>query len=151
MTTIQWEPVLRDVISEVLETMFFSVVDFETKASKIPPFDYESEICLQGEERQMKISLYLCRPFAKMITANLLGVDEGQVSEDDILDCLKEFTNMVGGGYHARLEDLKWQLGIPSAARNGANGEAEPSGDKEALCFSFFDEPAGSAMLDFLK
>ena len=26
---LEWEPVLKDVISEVLETMFFAMVDFE--------------------------------------------------------------------------------------------------------------------------
>lgn len=146
--TVQWEPALKGVISEVLETMFFSVVDFEEEASEILPSDYESEICLMGEKGRMKISLYLCRPFAKMITANLLGVDESQVGEEDILDCLKEFTNMVGGGYHAHLQDLRWQLGIPSASRIDRNGQTGIQEETKGLRFSFFDDPAGSAVLD---
>ena len=35
--TVQWEPVLKDVISEVLETMFFAFVDLKTEIRALNP------------------------------------------------------------------------------------------------------------------
>ena len=85
----KWEPVLQDVISEVLETMFFAMVDFEDEDGSDESFDYASQICLFNHTGRMEISLSMRRGFAKMITANFLGINEDQVGEDDIQDSLK--------------------------------------------------------------
>ena len=51
--------------------------------------------------------------FAKLITANLLGMDEGEVTPDDIEDTMKELANMVVGNYQSRLGTGTWELGFP--------------------------------------
>ncbi len=143
----QWEPILKDVISDVLETMFFAMVDFD-EGGEQKSFDYRSEICIVNHQGRIAISLCVSGEFARMITANLLGIDEEQVGEDDLCDTLRELTNMVGGSYHARMKNHEWSLGIPRAWRIGKMAEAEPK--TTGLRFSSYGEPIGAAILEFL-
>jgi hypothetical protein len=147
--TLEWEPVLKDVISEVLETMFFAMVDFEDVESADQHFDYESEIDLVNHNGRMEIHLRVSEAFAKMITANLLGIEEDQVNDDFLEDSLRELANMVGGGYHARMNSTEWQLRIPKACKIAPEGkESSPTAD--VLRFGSFGEPAGAASLQYV-
>lgn len=141
---------MKDVISETLETMFFAMVDFEEGDAARQPFDYGSRICIYNHDGRMEISFRVSRGFAKMITANLLGVDEEDVTEDDLEDSLREFSNIVGGGYHARIKSAQWRLGIPTAWKV-APGESTDSrtGETEML-FHCFGEPMGAVVLEYL-
>jgi hypothetical protein len=139
--------VLKDVISEVIETMFFSVVEFQDCERVDRSFDFESEIELQNHDGRIFISLQLSEEFARMITAGFLGIEEHQVKDEDLLDTIKELTNMVGGGYHARIDDVGWQLGIPAVWKAGASNGTQAAQGTVRLDFSFFEEPAGSAAL----
>ena len=147
--TLEWEPVLKEVISEVLETMFFAMVDFEDMESADQLFDYESEIDLVNHNGRMAIHLRVSEAFAKMITANLLGIEEDKVNDDFLEDSLRELANMVGGGYHAHMNSTEWQLGIPKACRIAPERkDADFSAD--VVRFGFFGEPAGNASLQYL-
>ncbi len=70
----EWEQVLGDVISEVLETMFFAMVEFE-ECGPGRPFDYESQIRLINHKGRIVISLRVSEEFVRMITANFLRID----------------------------------------------------------------------------
>ncbi len=145
----QWEPVLKDVISKVLETMFFAMVDFEECGSEDRPFDYESEIHLLNHKGEITILMRMSKEFATMITANFLGIDENQVEAEDLEDSVRELMNMVGGGYHANIKNMEWQLGIPMVQKIGPDGtKGVLSGT--GVCFGCFGEPAGLAVLDYL-
>jgi len=148
--TTQWEPVLKDVISEVLETMFFAMVDFEDGDSGGESFDYESRICLFNHTGRMEISLNVSGGFARMITANFLGINEDQVGEEDIQDSLKEFTNMVGGGYHVRTSNTDYELGIPKAWKVTDRENATVRNEEAGMHFGCFGEPVGLALLQYL-
>ena len=115
------EQVLRDVISEVLEAMFFAMVDFE-ECGPGRPFDYESEIHLLNHNGRIAISLRVSEGFARMLTANFLGIEEYQVNDDDLEDSLKELANMVGGGYHAPSIIRIGNWGYPGSGRSGLKG-----------------------------
>jgi len=147
--TTQWKPVLRDVISEVLETMFFAFIDFEDGDSGDKYFDYGSVICLFNNTGRMEISLNMSSGFARMITANFLGINEDQVEEDDIQDSIKELTNMVGGGYHVRTSNTDYELGIPRAWRI-VDKEHAAGNEDEGLYFGSLDELVGCALLKFM-
>ncbi|MFZ2448387.1 MAG: chemotaxis protein CheX [Syntrophobacteraceae bacterium] len=149
MMVEKWEPVLRDVISEVLETMFFSMVEFEEEGEG-HGFDYGSGIDIFNHNGRMEISLRVSREFARTITANLLGVNEDQVVEEDLEDTLKEFTNMVGGSYHARMKNSEWCLGIPRAWKIAPTGEAPVHSGGGEVHFGCFGESMGSALLEFI-
>lgn len=143
----QWEPILKDVISEVLETMFFALVEFEEGGAQ-PSIDYESRIRIYNHAGRIEISLRMNGEFARTITANMLGINEDRVEEDDLQDTLKELTNMVGGSYHARMKNNEWRLGIPEA-RQIVNGES--GSEKSGLYFSSFGEPVGDVALAFVS
>jgi hypothetical protein len=146
---VGWEQVLKDVISDILETMFFSMVEFGECGSGDRLFDYGSEIHLLNHTGRTAISLRVSEKFARMITANFLGVEESQVDDDDLKDSLKELANMVGGGYHARTKDADWRLGIPEVWKIGPESEETTQGAAE-LGFTFFGEPVGSAVVNYL-
>ncbi len=146
---LEWEPVLKEVISEILETMFFAMVEFQDCGRGDRRFDYESEIELQKHEGRIAISLQLSEEFARMLTAGFLGIDENQVKDEDLQDCMKELVNMIGGGYHARINDGAWELGIPRVWEIGADSTHRAQAAVR-LDFSFFEEPAGSAVLSYL-
>lgn len=104
---------MKDAISDVLETMFFVMVDFEGDPMSDPFYYCESHIALYGEKStQMSIHVRIVESFAKVITANFLGKAEDDIVSEDIEDTVKELTNMIGGNYIART-DRRWRLGIP--------------------------------------
>jgi CheY-specific phosphatase CheX len=142
----EWEPVLKDVISEVLETMFFTTVEFEQCGQMDHPFEYISEIDLFSHEGRTVISMLISEEFAATITADFLGIRLDQVKEDDVEDCIKELANMTGGGYHARINDADWQLGIPRAWKI-APGDRDPAKAAAGLGFSCLGQSAGSVFL----
>lgn len=105
---------MKDAISEVLETMFFVFVDFSGDSSEVPPAECESSISLYNNRERVDISFKAREEFARLISANLLGLDENDVESDDLEDTMKEFANMVGGNYKARIDARnRWDLGIP--------------------------------------
>jgi len=137
------------VISEILETMFFAMVEFKDCGREDRCFDYESEIELQNHEGRIAISLQLSEEFTRMITAGFLGVEENQVKDEDLLDSMKELVNMIGGGYSARINDAAWKLGIPRFRKIGP----DPTRRAQAavrLVLSYLEEPVGSAVLSYL-
>lgn len=142
----EWEPILKDVISEVLETMFFAMVEFEGYGDEGDPMEYQSEVHLYSLNGRIVISLQVTSEFARMITADFMGIEQCQLKDDDIEDSLKELANMVGGGYHARVNDANWQLGIPVASRIDS-GVREIPESATRLDFGFLGQPVGSAFL----
>jgi hypothetical protein len=146
---LEWKPVLKDVISETLETMFFTMVEFQDCEPGDPCFDYECDIELQNPGGRIAISLQLREEFARMITAAFLGTGEDNVKEEDLRDSMEELLNMVGGGYHVRINDGDWVLGLPKVWKIGLN-RTHRTQDVSRLDFSFFEQPAGSAALSYL-
>ncbi|MEN6483487.1 MAG: chemotaxis protein CheX [Syntrophobacteraceae bacterium] len=138
--SVEWRSAMRAAISEVLETMFFSLAEFDDCSEPASAYDYGASISLFKEERRMEIQFKLKAAFARMITANLLGIDEEAVTTEDLEDTLKELANMVGGNYQARLADTSWRLGIPSLVQ----ADEPCGGGASELVFSCFGEPAGA-------
>ena len=146
---LEWEAVLKDAISEILETMFFTMVEFQDCGRGDRCFDYESEIELRNQEGRIAISLQLSEEFARMITASFLGIEENQIKDEDLLDSMKELVNMIGGGYHVRISDAAWKLGIPRVWKIEP-GQTHRAQAPVRLDFSFLEEPVGSAVLSYL-
>ena len=143
----EWEQVLKGVISEILETMFFAVVEFDQIESERNSFEYGSEVELVSSKERILISLEVSKEFARMTTADFLGIGQDEVREDDIEDCMKELANMVGGGYFARSNNTEWRLGIPSARKIDTGAAVMPARPAGGLDFSFSGQPAGLARL----
>lgn len=139
-----WQSAMKDAISEVLETMFFVMVDFEEDAELDRPYECGSRIQLRNGERRVEISFMATYSFARTITANLLAMDEEEVEAEDLDDMMKELANMIGGNFQARIEESGWLLGIPAIE---STGERPLQG--EAMEFSCFGEPSGAVALQF--
>lgn len=101
-------------ISEVLETMFFVSVDFVDHQPPAHACYYDSKIFIHDHEEIMDIRFRLAMEFARMATANFLGLSETEVKDEDIADVMRELANMVGGDFLGRLGESRLQLGIPS-------------------------------------
>ena len=141
-----WEQVLKEVISEVLETMFYAMVEFEQSSPGSSPFDLESEIFLTNLDGKIVISLQVSEEFARMATADFLGIGQDQVKDDDIEDSMKELANMVGGLCQARIAGAKWELGIP-VVRKIDPGRPDEGETVTCLDFGFLGQPAGSVRM----
>lgn len=130
---------MMDAISEVLEKMFFVSVDFDRGGAPEFSCRHESCISLSDGNRRIDLSFRVTDPFARLITANLLGVDEEEVTPDDMEDTMKELANMVGGNYQSRMKDSAWELGIPATG----NSEGDALAPETVLSFAFLGDPAG--------
>ncbi|NLI82498.1 MAG: chemotaxis protein CheX [Deltaproteobacteria bacterium] len=127
---------MKDAISEVLETMFFMFVDFDGDCPGDHYSDCESFISLKNNKGRVDIAFKVREEFARMISANLLGLDELDVTQEDMEDTMKEFANMVGGNYKARFDvNNQWELGIPQF-RNLTGTSGDPA-DAGLLFFCF--------------
>ena len=141
--SFEWRAAMRDAISEVLETMFFVPVDFESEDASALVSEHQSSVSLYGKGCRLDVAIEVSDSFARLITANLLGMDEGAVTHDDIEDTMKELANMIVGNYQSRLGAGIWELGIPATGRP----EARPRDRDCGLLFGFLGEPSGVVIL----
>jgi hypothetical protein len=136
---------MRDAISNVLETMFFLVPEFEetqsTRAFQAGPFFLESSITMDGEAQNLRLLFRVTRDFVSMITANFLGIGREEVTHEEMGDTLKELANMVGGDCLARLPTNSWELGIPKLEKPKADADDYTSLNMYTLLLSVDEEP----------
>lgn len=135
---------MKNAISEVLEMMFFVSVDFEDSDTEVQMDHFESKIVLFNESHSLSISFCMREPFAKMITANFLGGNEKEVTNEEVEDVMRELANMAGGNYLRRTKG-NWQLGIPSLGRF----EDAAGGAPARLALSCLGEYVGTVILHF--
>jgi CheY-specific phosphatase CheX len=109
---------MKDAIFNVLETMFFQVVQFVE--------DVGIEEWFEGEQKLIGAALDFEGPFsgsffffvsadkASKITADFLGLEMEEVDENQREDTVKEALNMIGGNMLSRSEEMDgFRLGIP--------------------------------------
>ena len=101
---------LRDTISKILEKMFFMI-------EEIAPEKYDKNFIFGTYVNCDFFEIELCftSKLAKEITSNFLGIPS-EPDEEDILDCLKEITNMISGNLIGRLyPDNNKRIPIPDS------------------------------------
>lgn len=127
----RYSTMMRDAISNVLETMFFLVPAFQDveNLETLPHnlFFLESSITITGDKQHFQLLIRATKAFGTVITANFLGVSQEEVVLEELEDTLKELANMVGGDCLSRLPPANWKLGIPrlekpAASRDEASG-----------------------------
>ena len=110
---------LKQAISSVLETMFFLPVQIIEDSGVWDNWSQQKTKLWQVVVRfsgPVKGSFFLLVPInlAQEITANFLGLDEGEVEKDQESDTVKEALNMIGGYVLSQVEKAdEFQLGIP--------------------------------------
>ena len=137
--TFEWRTMMKDAISDVMEKMFFSLMDFEEMPAAGTTHEHASSIALTCGNRRIIFSFLLLDGFARSITANLLGLDESEVTGEEIEDTMRETANMIGGDFQARLGAEPWQLEIPQ----NVPGEGTIRETDDGLSFGTFGDHAG--------
>jgi chemotaxis protein CheX len=142
---------MRDAISNVLETMFFLVPGIEeTQSAEVfdkKPLVLESSITMVSEADNLRMLFRVTKDFVSLITANFLGVESEEVTEEEMEDTLKELANMVGGDCLARLPANSWKLGIPKIDQPKANPDDYSASNMCTLLLYLDEEPMALVLL----
>jgi hypothetical protein len=147
----QYSTVMRDAISNVLETMFFLVPAFKEnenlKDSQPNPFFLDSSVTITGERQHFRLLIRATRAFVTIITANFLGVGQEEVVVEEMEDTLKELANMVGGDCLSRLPPDNWKLGIPKLEQPTSNPDECSTSSVYSIILSLDEEPVAQVQL----
>jgi CheY-specific phosphatase CheX len=104
------QELLMNSIFEVFEKMFFvflEPVDEDVKYDMIASINFAGPI--KGE-----IDVLLTCDLASAMVQNMLGVDEGGVTQKLVEDCVKEAVNMISGNFLQKYDSSKvFDLSIP--------------------------------------
>ena len=99
--------------------MFFIFLE---PGGRAPVHDYEAAIRFDGPQRGV-IRILFTRPVARLMVRNMLGLDNGAVTEPHVEDCVKEAANMVCGNFLVNLDaSKKFTMSLPAVL--GQTGSA---------------------------
>ena len=110
---------MKNSISEVLETMFFLSLDFSNDIELQDLWDTKKETILSAKlifSGPLSGYAVFCIPktSALSITADFMGKDEQEISEDQINETVKEILNMIIGNTFSKYDpDVVFDIGVP--------------------------------------
>lgn len=118
-----------EAVSGALETMaFVSAWPFEGPAADAPQDPVLAAISFEGAARGT-LELAAPRAFARTLATNLLGSADGEPSDDEAHDALKELMNVACGALlrvRRATESTRFEMSIPwIESLDGADGWAE--------------------------
>lgn len=123
--------ILAESIFEVFERMFFIFLE---PGGQAPVHDYEAAIRFDGPRRGT-IRILFTRPVTRLMVRNMLGLDNGAVTEQQVADCVKEAANMVSGNFLVNLDaSKKFTMSLPEFSARPSPPQAGPG---DALLFDF--------------
>ncbi len=122
--------ILAESIFEVFERMFFIFLE---PGAAAPVHDCEAAIRFDGPRRGA-MRLRFTRPVARLMVRNMLGLDNGAVTEPHVADCVREAANMVCGNFLVHWDASKtFTMSLPEYSVRP--GPPVPSG--EVVSFDF--------------
>ena len=103
---------LKDLTSNILETMFFLTQETEP---------YEKKNCYKYavtiRDQKVDLVIMFCEQTASLMTENFIGSDE--ITEQDIHDTLKESINIIAGNFMPKaIPDFANKIRIPEMITN---------------------------------
>ncbi|MBW1729243.1 MAG: chemotaxis protein CheX [Deltaproteobacteria bacterium] len=110
---------MKNSISDVLETMFFLSLDFSDDIDILEQWDTGKDPVIAAK---LSFSGPLCgyavfcipKKSALSITADFMGKDEQEISDDQINETIKEIINMIIGNTFSMYDpDVVFDLGVP--------------------------------------
>jgi CheY-specific phosphatase CheX len=123
--------ILAESIFEVFERMFFIFLE---PGSASPVHDCEAAIRFDGPRRGTMRMLFT-RPVARLMVRNMLGLDNGAVTEQHVADCVKEAANMVCGNFLVHLDaSKKFTMTLPEFSARPGQPPAAPG---DVVSFDF--------------
>jgi hypothetical protein len=93
--------------------MFFAVPEY-VDGSEDENWEVEGVISLTAD-RKLTVFLLLPKSLGLSLASNFLGIEPQEVSNDQLLDLIREMTNMVGGNLVTQLGDEAISLGLPES------------------------------------
>lgn len=111
---------MKQAISNVLELMFFMSIQIDEDGMVSEDWPAEGQAFIGARldfcgPVSGAVNLLVPVALAREITANFLGLDEGEVTADQDRDTVKEALNMVGGHMLSLTETpAEYRLGIPA-------------------------------------
>jgi hypothetical protein len=108
---------MTTVISDVLFQMYYLTPDAEQKEIDISNREADFEACISVDNFYIKeLRFYFPRRLSVVMAANFLGLEEPEVSDEEIRSTLLETCNMLAGNFLGELEQSSsWVLGLPRA------------------------------------
>jgi CheY-specific phosphatase CheX len=108
----EMKEIMMAAIFDVVEQMFY--VFLEPVGDKYPNYAMEAAIQFNGDLKG-EMSIFVSDGLAKSMVHNLLGLEKGLMTKEDIEDCVKEVANMICGNFLGRLDQTRvFDLSIPS-------------------------------------
>lgn len=112
--------IVNETAAEVFSTMFFAPIELYPALPEPAQWPVGAKAIKAGIAYQGKLSgqvcLYFSESLAVMITASFLALPKEEVSEQLLLDTMKEAANMLVGGVLGKLDpEGACALGIPDA------------------------------------
>jgi len=105
------EEILTASIFEVFEKMFF--VFSEQSRGDDPIYQIRTMICFEGSCTG-NMQLLLTSGLAKTMAINMLNLDEEEITDGIMVDCVKESINMICGNFLRKLDPVHGsQMTIP--------------------------------------
>ena len=110
---------MKSSIFEIMETMFFTPVEFSESIPEEFPDLKQPDKIIAG---RLNFSgpflgyfiLFAPKKLAKMLTSDFLGEDEENISSEQISETVKEILNMLAGGTFTHYDDnAVFNLDIP--------------------------------------
>jgi CheY-specific phosphatase CheX len=108
----EMKEIMMAAIFDVVEQMFY--VFLEPVGDEYSEYAMEAAIQFTGDLRG-EMSILVSDGLAKSMVHNLLGLETGQMTKEDIEDCIKEVANMICGNFLGRLDQTRvFDLSVPS-------------------------------------
>ena len=124
--------ILRDLTSNILETMFYLV-------QETPPDEqnHQYRYAVDIKDPRVDIILIFCEKTAIEMSENFLGINN--IEQQDIHDTLKESINIIAGNFiNAELAEYTKKINIPTMIEN--IGEIDEPSYESAILF-YNEEP----------
>lgn len=142
--------VLRQSVEEVLEKMFFIRSLGEPAGEHRPAGNgLMAQVTFDGEPSG-SLSLRVTRDAARSISADFLGSDEGELTQQQVGEVVCELANMICGSVLSRVESTAtFRLASPqfAEAEDGVGDAGEPAGPDAIHCV----EIAGGNLIVVVK
>lgn len=123
---------MKTSISEVLETMFFMPLEFTERENltELWPAGAKDVLVTRLNFKgpfSGRFHLYIPRTTGLELAASFLGEDEGGVSENQVVDTIKEIINMIAGNTFSHYDDQAlFDLDIPESITFDQAGTDSP-------------------------
>ncbi len=147
LTSFNLEAFLRSATQEVFETMLSMQLGEREDVTELPVGTNQvvGSVSMAGTVSGT-VNIYVGDMFAKVITADMLGMELDEVdSDEEIHDVIGELSNMIGGDLKSRLCDAGFDcsLSIPSIT-SGKDFQIESKGwaVNEQVFFEYQDHIA---------